>query len=124
MDDKYLDLISRDRAHDFEHREWELRRSFLVQRQRNVANMMKYSLIMFAAVIVVMYLIVPIKGILEKYEERMSAEVEGMQQIPSLKKELATLQKQLSALTTESVENRLHLIEENIRVGKIDPVLV
>ena len=63
----------------------------------------------------------PDKGILEKYEQKISAEVDGMQQIPSLRKEIAILQKQLTALTTESIESRLHIIEENIRVGKIKP---
>ena len=44
-----------------------------------------------------------------------------MKRLPELEKQIATLEKQLTALTSETIDSRLKRIEEAIRVGQIRP---
>src|SRR3990170_7148516 len=55
---------------------------------------------------------------LERYQEILATEAQGMKRLPELHKQIATLEKQLTALTSETIDSRLKRIEEAIRVGQ------
>ena len=101
--------------------DWMIRREAFVQRQRNLVMVLMVTTTLFLFMTILLYIIMPVKGILERYEEKLAAEVQGMKAIPSIQKEIETIQKQMGALTTESIEARLNSIEKAIKAGTINP---
>jgi len=81
--------------------------------------------IMFSFVLFTLYCLFyfgpPVQGILNRYEQILNAQVEGMQKIPDLQNRLTKLESELNLLTTESVDARLKNIEQSIHVGRVKP---
>jgi hypothetical protein len=102
-------------------REEDFYRYSSIERQKWTLNLMvKMMTVLFITYFVLIF--TPyVTGILEEYESILASEAEGMQRLPELKKQIQTIEKQLSALTTKSIENRLHVIEQAIKVGSIKP---
>jgi len=78
-----------------------------------------------AAVASVLYFLfflgAPIRGILENKERIMSLQAQGYEIIPDIEERIESVNRQLKLLTTDSIENRLSIIEEAIRVGDASP---
>ena len=84
-------------------------------------RMMMSMTLLMAAVFLFVSIGTPVRGILERYQEILSAEAQGMRRLPELQKQIATLEKQLSSLTSDSINARIKTIEQAIRVGQIKP---
>ncbi len=65
-------------------------------------------------------IIPPIKGILIKKEEIMSAQLDGLQRIPRIEEALGRIEKRQALLTTESVDGRIRKIELAVAGGKLN----
>ncbi len=62
----------------------------------------------------------PIKGILIKKEEIMSAQLDGLQRIPRIEEAIGRMEKRQALLTSESVDARLKKIEVAVAGGKLN----
>jgi hypothetical protein len=69
---------------------------------------------------IVMMLLEPTRNLMSQYERILSAEAEGMERLPELRKQITTLEKQLVNLSSSSIENRLSKIEKSISAGDVD----
>jgi hypothetical protein len=86
-----------------------------------MTRLMLTTVITVGVMYIIVFFAVPIRGILERYQEILAAEAQGMQRLPDLQKQIATLEKQLSSLTSESIDARLKTIEQAIHAGQIKP---
>ncbi len=100
------------------------RLSPFLERQRYMMTML-LAMLRFMSVFILVYLLfiiaVPVRTILSRYADILSAQAEGMRRIPDIEKQLNTLETRLSGLTTQSIETRLGTLEQAIRAGQIKP---
>ncbi len=106
------------------HREGYIkRREYMDLRMNRMMNTMKSAVLVYGVIGVFIFLWIsawpPIKNILNAKHEIMQAEVVGYKKIPNLDLKIATIEKQMVALTTENIEARLHKIETAIKAGEV-----
>ena len=72
-------------------------------------------------IMTIVFIMQPVRQILEAKSEIIFAQAKGMKLIPELEKKARELEAQIRTLTTQSIENRLSTIEKAIAVGEIKP---
>lgn len=94
-------------------------------RYYRMSNMMKWSGIIYGILFLGLFIYFsvwpPIENILVAKHNILIAELEGYKKIPNLEERISTIEKQLTALTTENIEARLAIIEKAISVGEVKP---
>jgi len=90
-------------------------------RQKRVMRLATIQLAMIPVYVVTIMLILPIRGILNKQEQIMSAQLQGMQKVPELEKKIAKLESQINLLTTESVDSRIRILEKSLNTANLKP---
>ncbi len=95
-------------------------RENLTVRLRHILTFFVLIPIAVSFLYIVVYFSTPIHGILEKQEEILAAQVNGMKKIPILEEKLIDLDSKLNILTTKSIETRLCNIENAINSGKLN----
>ena len=98
--------------------EMEHRKS-LFERQSMLMSLMLKMIALAALFFLLLSASKPIEGILIQYERILAAEASGMERLPQLKKQIETLEKQMAALSTSSIESRLNKIEKAIQTGDL-----
>lgn len=88
------------------------------KRSQNLFFILGYFFIMLIAFCVIS-LVPPIQGILNKKEQVIAAQLEGMKKIPDLEKNILRLESQLAILSSESVGARLDKLESLTSNGKL-----
>jgi len=96
------------------------RRKDIFERQTMIINLMPKLIFPLVLMLIAMMLLEPTKNLMSQYERILSAEAEGMERLPELRKQITILEKQLANLTASSVENRLTKIEKSIAAGDVD----
>jgi hypothetical protein len=92
----------------------------MLERQTIIVNLMPKLLIPIVFMLVAITLLDPAKNLMSQYERILTAEANGMERIPDLKKQITILEIQLAKLTSQSIESRLSNIEKSIAIGDVD----
>ena len=80
-----------------------------------------YGWLLIIGIIVTIYLVPRVARILDRQEEMMAAQAEGMKKLPDLADRLAKLEKEISTLTTDSIDGRLRSVERTLQTGQLKP---
>lgn len=96
------------------------RRKDIFERQTMLISLMPKLIFPMVLMLIVMMLLEPAKNLMSQYERILSAEAEGMERLPDLRKQITVLEKQLANLTTSSIDSRLGKIEKSIAAGDVD----
>jgi len=84
-------------------------------------------LLLFAAVIsgvsiwILLTLLPPVSAILQRQEQLMAAELQGINRIPDISDKLLKLDAQMMILTTDSIDSRLRTVEAALSTGNVSP---
>jgi hypothetical protein len=94
-------------------------RNSIFERQSMLMSVMLKMTILAFSIFFIMIVSKPIGGILNQYERILAAEASGMERLPQLRKQIETVEKQMAALSTSSIESRLTTIEKAIKTGDL-----
>lgn len=100
--------------------ESRMRDSYLAKR-RSLMTTFIMTLVLTAIFSLVVFFAPPIRGILEKQEQILSAQLDGMKKVPNIEEKLSNIESKITVLTTKSIENRLSSIEKAIKIGDLKP---
>lgn len=103
---------------DYDYSEESAMRLF--RSRRSALNQTMLWLFGAVLIIMLMFPLVPLRGILEAHKQLLELQVEGQQVIPDIQERVATLDRQLKTLTTASIEMRLKIIEDVLRTGEVN----
>jgi len=96
------------------------RRNYIVERQKKIIDSIPNLITPIILIIIAIMILEPAKNVMSEYSLLLAAETSGMERIPELQKQIGVLEKQLAALTNQSIESRLSVIEKSIAVGDLD----
>ena len=117
MSDRMYEEIEREKL----QREYYLsRKRDIFERQASIINLMPKLMVPMIFMLIAMMLLEPAQSLIVQYERILTAEANGMERIPELRKEIKILEKQIASLSSKSIENRLGKIEQSIAIGEID----
>lgn len=93
----------------------------LYWRRRRETTRTLLALMVVALLSVAMIFLLPAyKTLLDREGGLKAAQLEGMQEIPNLQEKLDIIEKQITILSTKSIEERLSKIEKTLSVGDLD----
>ncbi len=114
------EMIRDIERHEMEREHYLARRRDIFERQTQLMSLLYKFIFPMIFMVIAMILLEPAKNLMSQYERILSAEANGMERIPELKKQIQILEKQLANLSNASIEKRLSNIEKSIAVGDID----
>lgn len=94
-------------------------RSSIFERQSMFMSIMMKMIVIAMIVLFIMNASKPIGGILQQYERILASEAAGMERLRKLRGQIETLEKQMAALSTASIESRLSTIVKAINTGDL-----
>jgi cell division protein FtsL len=93
-----------------------------VMRRRLSGLLFAFLTIISAVIFWVTLTILPsVSSILQRQEQIMAAELQGVNKIPDISTKLQKLESQISLLTTESIDARVSALEKALTIGNVKP---